>query len=231
MAASAQLKRESALSPVGKASLEYLAHHPTGRETSEPAKGRYTPYARRSHDSNTKQVIVPDESTAHFVTEEERFATSRMKPMGPPVEENGRETPLPQQVDCQQRVFSSTGKYKKIQADRDRIADYASKLDAEADAAYKARINGKTHQKFKYLKAISKYEVIPNRMAAKNVQFLTNAKALTKKIAARGPLSDPTVSPSPIAWVYDGIPTSMYEKNKDVLEPNGVLSKDVWKWH
>jgi len=229
MSASAQLRTDVALSPMGKASLEYLVQHPTGRESSEPSKGRYTPFARRSHDNNTKQVVIPDENSQQFCSEADRFTPSRMKPMGRG--QGGLTEALPQEEDAALKLFHTTGKHKNIMSARDRIAEYAGKLDSEAENAFKARINGKTHQKFKYLKAIAKYETIPNRMAAKNLGFLENAKALTKKIAARGPLSDPTASPSPIAWVYDGIPTAMYEKNKDVIEPSGVLSKDVWKWH
>merc|ERR1711988_1318534 len=113
---------------------------------------------------------------------------------------------MPQQVDAMRRSFYAKGRNKKKTADIERISEYAGKLNDEADAQYKARINGKT-----------------------NLKYLENARSLASKLEQRpGGISNPVVSPSPLAWMSDAVPLELYERNKDVMEPNGIVSHDVW---
>jgi len=218
------------ISPAGKQSLEHLTQQIAGRDSSVPPRGRYTPFKRRDHDRNTATVVVPDGDTPHFASESERFGAASRSASRSEVRSSSPTKELSGQSENERSKMYSQARYKKISDYKDRINEYSKKLDLEVENNDKARINGKTHQKFKYFKAIARMERVPDRMAARNLKFLEDAKELTTKVHKRGPLSDPNCSPSPIAWVYDGVPMHMYQSNKHVRDSNGLVSKDVWKW-
>ena len=94
-----------------------------------------------------------------------------------------------------------------------------------------AAIHGKTGNKFNYLKAIKKNEFYTDRMEAVILSKLGRAREMQQKMLARGSLSDPKVNPSPVAWLGDGVPHELWLKNSDVREPNGLPSRNVYKWH
>merc|ERR1711924_535766 len=124
---------------------------------------------RRHHDNNTGITTVPGADTPQFASEEERFSSHPERTRSPsPVKDITT-------VERERSKAYSEVRWAKMNRDKDRIAEYANSLDAKIEANDKARINGKTHQKFKYFKAIARMERISDRMAAKNLGFLTNA--------------------------------------------------------
>jgi len=221
---------EKILSPEGKKSLSWLQEHPSGSEVSEPPRGRNLPFARREHNG-TESPIVQDVTAPGYASEGDRFSTTMMKPAGRPRSALIREDPLPQTIDKERKAYYREGRRKTNAATRERMVKYTNKNQEHSEWMAKAAINGKTFQKFRYLKSIAKYENVTNRMEQKNINIHQQARILQEKLQKRGPANDPTCSPSPVAWMSDAVPENVAQRNKNVKDPSGLPSRNVWKWH
>jgi len=225
--------REGKLSPAGKANLTWLAEQrsSTGRELSTPPYGRLTPFRRREHNTNSSQTVENIPGTPGYMSEKDRFATSRMKPAGRPKSSLLGEEPLPQDLDREKKSFFTTGRAVGASKTRARMEAYQNGEQSREERRAQAAIHGKTGNKYNYLRAIKKNEFYTDRMEATNLTVMQRARNMQEKMLSRGSLSDPGVNPSPVAWLGDGVPHDLWLKNRDVKEPNGIQSRNVYKWH